>query len=259
MSDKMPYKYIILSAENNIATLTINRPESRNALNDEAMREFKDALHQVEKDAATRVLIITGVGTSFVAGFDMKDINEMTRDGFVEYVKLESEIFNLVECFEKPVIGAVNGYAIGNGFELALSCDIRIASEKAKFSYPETKFGWLAPVQRLSRIVGMGKVKEILYTGRFVDAPEAAKLGLVNKVVPPNDLMMEARAMAQQIAAVAPLAVKLTKQEVNSYIAQVEGEYAFNMDSCVKCFRSQDLMEGMAAFREKRAPRFQGK
>jgi len=253
------HKYILISIDNNIATLTINRPESRNALNDEAMTELNSALDMVEQDDNVRVLIITGVGNSFVAGFDMKNINEMTREAFIEYVKLEAAIFNKVERLEKPVIGAVNGYAVGNGFELALACDIRIASEKARFSYPETKFGWLAPVPRLARVVGIGKVKEILYTGRYVDAPEAEKLGLVNKVVPANDLLTEAKMMAAQVAAVAPLAVKLTKKEVADYITQLEGKYAFNMDSCVKCFRSQDLLEGMAAFKEKRPARFTGK
>ncbi len=254
----MSYKNVLLDVENRIATLTINRPQSRNALNDETLVEFNDALDKVEKNDDIRVLIITGIDNSFIAGFDMKNINDMTTAAFTDYVRLEGSIADRIEFFEKPVIGAINGYAIGNGFEIALACDVRIASEKARFSYPETKFGWLAPVKRISRVVGMGLVKEILYTGRFVDAQEAEKIGLVNRIVPADELKTAARNMAEQMAAVAPLAINLTKKEAAAYYAQVEGKYVFSMESCLKCFHSKDLMEGMAAFREKRAPNFKG-
>ncbi len=248
---------IILEKEKNIATITINRPKALNCLNSAVLRELDEALEEIKKDDEIYVVILTGSGEkAFVAGADiieMKDLSVMTGRNFSQ---LGNNIFRKLETLEKPVIAALNGFAIGGGCELAMACDIRIASTKAKFGQPEAGLG-ITPgfggTQRLARLVGMGIAKELIYTGRIIDAAEAYRIGLVNKVVEMEKLMEEAKALANTIAANAPIAVRLCKTAINRGTQMdMDTAIAYEADVFAQCFSTEDQKEGMSAFLEKR-------
>lgn len=260
----MELKNVLLEKNNHIATVTINRPKALNALNSETLRDLNEVLENLENDSDVYVVILTGAGgKSFVAGADITEMKDLNTIEGREFSQLGNKVFRRLENLEKPVIAAILGFALGGGCELALSCDIRIASEKAKFAQPEVGLG-ITPgfggTQRLARLVGTGIAKEMIYTARIVKADEALRIGLVNKVVEVDKLMEEAMNMASLIASQAPIAVKLSKAAINRGIqCDIDTAVMYEAEAFGACFSTLDQKEGMIAFVEKRDKSFQNK
>jgi enoyl-CoA hydratase len=261
----MEEKYVLREdVSERIALLTINRPKFLNALNRVTLEQLFNELKALSNDANVGCLIITGSGSkAFVAGADIEELRNMTCFEAKEFSKLGHEIFNLIENCDKPVIAAVNGYALGGGLELALSCDIRIAAENAKFGLPEINLGIIpgfGGTQRLPKVVGMGKAKEMIFTGKVIDAIEAERIGLVNKVVPVEELLKSAVEMANEIASKSGLALKQAKDCINKGFEEpVETGVVIERNAFSLCFSTEDQKEGMTAFLEKRKPEFSNK
>jgi len=258
------YKTLIFEKKENIGLLTINRPQKLNAISNELTSELKKFLDEMENDEGLRVLVITGAGDkAFVAG---ADINELVdRDARIgrRVSQERQEIFSRIENLHVPVIAAVNGYALGGGLELALACSIRICSEKAQFGAPEVKLGIIpgdGGTQRLPRLIGLGRAMEMILTGDFIDAQEAYRIGLVNKVFPHQKLMEKAMELAQKIASRPPLAVRYAKEAVNrSQEGDSASGYALESYLHALSCTTEDKKEGVAAFLEKRKGKFKGK
>ena len=259
----MEYKKLIIQDNGAVRVIKINNPEALNALNTAILKELDAAFTEVAEDNGILAVVLTGEGRAFVAG---ADISEMKSKNAIEgeiFGKLGASVFRKIELLPKPVIAAVNGFALGGGCELAMSCDIRLASAKAKFGQPEVGLGitpGFSGTQRMPRLIGMGKAKELIYTADIIDVAEAYRIGLVNHVYEPEALMEEAMKMAEKIASKAPIAVKNSKEAINRGIQT-------DMDSVVAieaylfglCFASEDQKEGMTAFFEKRKANFQNK
>ena len=255
------YKTILLEVSDRIATLTVNRPEVRNALSKETVEEMHAALRALAARDDVGVLILTGAGEkAFVAGADIREIRERGKREALEAIN--QELFMAVENFPFPVIAAVGGYALGGGFELALACDLRVAAEEACFGFPETGLGIIPAAggtQRLPRHIGWGKAKELVLTGEIIDAREAERLGLVSKVVPRAELMAAARALAERILSRGPLAVRLAKLTLNvAARAGLDAGLQVERLAQTVLFESKDKLEGTTAFLEKRKPEFRG-
>jgi enoyl-CoA hydratase len=255
------YKTIQLAVSDRIATLTVNRPEVRNALGRETVEEIQAALRELSAREDVGVLILTGAGEkAFVSGADIREIRERGKREALEAIN--QELFTAVENFPWPVIAAVNGYALGGGSELALACDLRIAAEEAKFGFPETGLGIIPAAggtQRLPRLIGWGKAKELILTGEIIDAREAERLHLVSKVVPRGELMATARAYAEKILSRGPLAVRLAKRALNiAARAGLDAGLEVERLAQMVLFESKDKLEGTTAFLEKRKPKFRG-
>ncbi len=260
----MELNNVILEKDANLAIVTINRPKALNALNSETLKDLNTVLEDLEKDNDIYAVIITGAGEkSFVAGADISEMKDLNEEQGREFGTLGNNVFRRLEKLNKPTIAAISGFALGGGCELAMSCDIRIASEKAKFAQPEAGLG-ITPgfggTQRLSRIVGVGKAKEMIYTCDIIKADEALRIGLVNKVVPLENLLQEANAMAAKIIANAPIAVRLCKDAIDRGL-QVDIDKAIEIEAedFGKCFSSEDQKEGMSAFLERRDKNFKNK
>ena len=261
----MELKNVLLEKEGNLAIITINRPKALNALNSDTLKDLNVVIEDLENDSNIYAVILTGAGEkSFVAGADIAEMRDLTEEQGREFGMLGNKVFRRLEKLDKPVIAAISGFALGGGCELSMACDIRIASERARFAQPESGLG-ITPgfggTQRLPRIVGLGKAKEMIYTGAMVKADEALRIGLVNKVVPLENLMDEARAMANAIIVNAPVAVKLCKDSIDRGM-QVDIDRAIEIEAedFGKCFSTEDQKEGMTAFLEKRAEKnFQNK
>lgn len=260
----MEFQNIILAQENRIATLTINRPKALNALNQATLLEIKKAVEQVRDDAEVDVLIITGAGDkAFVAGADITSMLTMNALEGRQFGFTGQETFNLIESMSKPVIAAINGFALGGGCELAMSCDFRICSHKSKFGQPEVGLGvtpGFGGTQRLPRIVGTGMAKQLLYTGDTIDACEALRIGLVNAVVPAESLMEYVVEVAQKIASRGSIAVRFCKDAVNEGMqTDIDRAMTIEADIFGLCFATEDQKEGMQAFVDKRKAQFKGK
>lgn len=257
------YKNLKYVRDGNIAILTISRPKALNALNYELMSEMYDFIDAISKDENIYVLIITGEGKSFVAGADIKEMISFNSVQGLKYGEVGAGVFNKIEKLKIPTIAAVNGFALGGGCELAMCCDIRIAAQDAKFGQPETGLGIMPGFSgcvRLSRLAGLGKARELIYTADIITAFEAEKIGLVNRVVHPEQLMDSALEMARKIASKAQLAVRYSKMAINKGIeTDIETAIAFENQMFALCFATEDQKEGMTAFVEKRAPHFQVK
>lgn len=256
----MEYQKIILEKQDRICIVKINHPEALNALNTLILQELDRAFDEIAADPATDVVILTGAGRSFVAGADIAEMSVMKAAEGKRFGRLGAGVFRKIELLEKPVIAAVNGFALGGGCELAMACDIRIASTKAKFGQPEVGLGitpGFSGTQRLPRLVGLGKAKELIYTAAVIHADEACRIGLVNKVVEPEMLMDECLAMAATIAAKAQLAVRYAKEAINRGI-ETDIETAIGIETALfsLCFATADQKEGMEAFLWKRNPEF---
>ncbi|MFQ5696231.1 MAG: enoyl-CoA hydratase/isomerase family protein [Terriglobia bacterium] len=255
------YKTILLEVKDRIATLVINRPEVRNALSLQMVNEIQAALRTLAARDDVGVLILTGAGEkSFVSGADIGELRERGKREALEGVN--QELCTAVENFPRPVIAAINGYALGGGFELALACDIRVAAEQARFGFPETNLGIIPAAggtQRLPRHVGWGKAKELILTGEIVDARKAEQLGLVSRVVPRSELLEAAGEFAEKILARGPLAVRLAKLALN-YSARTGLDAGLQLERLAQTvlYESKDKREGTTAFLEKRKPRFKG-
>lgn len=260
----MELKNVILEKEGKIAIVTINRPKALNALNSETLKDLDTVVADLEKDKDIYAVILTGAGEkSFVAGADISEMKDLNEEQGKEFGILGNNVFRRLEKLDKPVIAAISGFALGGGCELAMSCDIRIASVKAKFAQPEVGLG-ITPgfggTQRLPRIVGAAKAKELIYTGDIINAEEALRIGLVNKVVPLESLLDEAKALANKIAENAPIAVKLCKDAIDRGMqVSIDEAILVEAEDFGKCFSTEDQKEGMTAFVEKRAKNFQNK
>lgn len=252
---------IILEKENHLAIVTINRPKALNALNSETLKELNQVLEEISTDDEVYVVLITGSGEkAFVAGADITEMKDMTVIEGRKFSMMGNNILRKLENMGKPVIAVVNGFSLGGGLELAMTCDIRIASTKSKFGQPEVGLG-ITPgfggTQRLSRLVGMGMAKELLYTGKIIDSYEAYRIGLVNKLVEPEKLMEEAKGLANIIASNAPIAVKLAKSAINRGIQMdIDTALMYEAEVFGECFSTEDQKEGMSGFLEKRNKNF---
>ncbi len=258
----MVYKNIRVSVADGVAVLTFDRPEVRNALNLETVREGEVALTDLAADAAVGALIVTGAGDkAFVSGADISDLRERTRDDGL--AGINSSFFAAVERFPRPTIAAVNGYALGGGCELALACDLRIAAETAKFGQPELGLGIIpgaGATQRLPRVVGLGRAKHLILTGETIDAAQALAIGLVSAVVPAGELHTKAQDLARRVLRQGPLAARLAKVAMNASM-RVDLDSGLLIETLAQalCYQSDDKQEGMTAFLEKRKPHFTGK
>ncbi len=256
----MAFGNLLLSVEGKVAILTVNRPEVRNALDTATVDEIHRALGEVRAAGAT-VLIVTGAGDkAFVSGADIRAIRERRRDDAL--ASINSRLMTAVETHDAVVIAAVNGVALGGGCELALACDLRIAAAHAVFGLPEPSLGIIpgaGGTQRLPRVVGLGRAKELILTGARWDARKAHEYGLVSEVVPGPDLMKAARAMAERVLALGPLAVRLAKTALNaSSQMSLAAGLVYESTAQAITFESADKQEGTTAFLEKRKPRFKG-
>ena len=256
------YAHIKVDIDESIATLTIDRPEIRNALNRETVDEALHALSALAVNDDAGVLIVTGAGeSSFVSGSDIGDIRTRTRkEGLAA---IASSLCTAVERFPRPTIAAINGYALGGGCELALACDIRVASESAKFGQPELALGIIPAAggtQRLPRVVGLGWAKHLVLTGEIVDAKQALAIGLVTIVTPVGQLQVRARELAKKILRQGPLAARLAKVALNAS-SRVDLDSGLLIETLAQaiCYESEDKQEGTTAFLEKRKPKFTGK
>ena len=253
-----------VTKKNNIAVITMNRPEALNALNKAVFAEFEAALDDVEKDNDVYVVIITGAGRAFIAGADIGEMAPMNVAEGLAFSELGNRILLRVDLMEKPTIAAVNGFALGGGCEMALACDIRLASEKAKFGQPEVGLGitpGFSGTQRLPRRVGVAKAKELIFSGKQIGAEEAKRIGLVNEVYAAEELLNKAVEMAKSFTANAPIAVKYSKACIDRGMQMdIDNGIALENELFAMCFATEDQKEGMGAFLEKRKEKhFQNK
>ena len=255
---------VLYEARGAIAYVTLNRPKVLNALNHATWEDLRTAFAQAQQDPAVRGVILTGAGDkSFIAGADIGELAHASAVGAERSSRFGQAVLELIENLGKPVIAAVNGFALGGGCEMAMACSIRIASEKAKFGQPEVKLGVIpggGGTQRLPRLVGKGRALQLILTGEIIDAQEAWRVGLVNEVVPAAELIARAEKLLQQIFANAPLAVAFSLEAVNKGLdgSQAEG-FALEASYFGLCAGTEDKNEGTAAFLQKRAPQFQGR
>jgi enoyl-CoA hydratase len=260
----MEYKNILLSFEGEIGILAINRPKALNALNIETLKDIQMGIQEAKDHLEMKVLIMTGSGEkAFVAGADIAEMKGMNSIEALNFSKLGHLTLKMIQDLDRPVIAAVNGYALGGGTEIAIACDFAYASENARFGLPEVTLGifpGFGGTQRLPRLIGKGKAKELILTGKMITAQEAYQMGIVNRVFPQAFLMEETKKVALQIAANGAVGVRLAKMVVDT---------GFNMDLAEACslesyafslgFSTEDQKEGMTAFVEKRKPNFKGK
>ena len=260
----MAYDNLLFEVSDKIARVTFNRPNVLNALNRKTMDELGDCLKKVRADDDIRVLILTGAGEkAFVAGADINELSQQTPVNGREFTLYGQEIFHRLETLGKPVIAAINGFALGGGCELALACTLRVAGRNAKLGQPEVKLGLMpgyGGTQRLPRLCGKGVAHELILTGEMISAEEALRVGLVNRVVEPGELLATAEAIAKKIIANAPLAVKYALEAVEHgmEMPQEEGLY-LEATLFGLCCATQDMREGTRAFLEKRSPKFEGR
>lgn len=258
MSD---FQTITLEKEKNLGILKINRPKMLNALSTEVLEELSFAFEEVEADEAIRVLIVTGSGEkAFVAGADITEMKAKSTLEGRNFSLFGNGVFSKLERLRQPTIAVINGFALGGGCELALACDIRIGGVHAKFGQPEVGLGIIpgfGGTQRLPRLVGSGKAKELIYTGSTINAEEAYRIGLLNKIADPENLLLEATELAGKIMKNSPLGVESSKKAIN-HGAEVELQHALEMEAEIfgSLFSTEDQKEGMTAFTEKRRANF---
>lgn len=260
----MIYSTLIFSVADRVATITVNRPDKLNALNETCKTELKDVFTSIKTNPDVDVVILTGAGEkAFIAGADINELSKLNAKTGKEFAENGQAVFDLIQHLGKPVIAAVNGYALGGGCEIAQACHIRIASENARFGQPEVNLGIIpgyGGTQRLTRLVGAGRATELILTGNQIDAQEALRIGLVNRVVPLAELLTAAQAMAKTIIGKGPIAVQLSLKAINAALEMPlsEGlrvEAALFGESC----GTEDFKEGTTAFLEKRKPIFKQK
>ena len=256
-------EHIILKKENETAVLTISRPEALNALNGEMLDELDRVLDEAAADKEIKALIITGEGRSFVAGADIAVQSVFDVEAGRAWGRKGSAVFRKLELMEIPTIAAVNGFALGGGCELALACDMIVASRKAKFGQPEVGLGitpGFSGTQRLPRKIGAAKAKELIFTGEMIDGTEAERIGLANKVVEPEELMDAALELAGRIVSNAPIAVKYAKACIDRGLdASLENGILMENELFAMCYATEDQKEGMTAFLDKRKAEFKNR
>jgi len=254
----MNYETLIVEREGDVGLVKINRPDRLNALNFRILEELTSALKDVSQEDAIKVVIITGEGKAFVAGADIAEMRDMDSLEARTFSRQGQRVLDRIESMEKPVIAAINGFALGGGCELAMACDIRLASDQATLGQPEVNLGVIpgfAGTQRLARLIGEARAKELIFTGEIIDAQTACSYGLVNKVVPADGLLDEAMTLARKIATKGPLAVSFAKAVIHRGLQVDQGSgTALETDAFALCFASGQAREGMTAFLEKRKP-----
>lgn len=252
---------LLLEKDGALATITFNNPKALNALTVATFHGLEALLKELEEDADVRVVILTGAGEkAFIAGGDITHLGSLDADGAREFALLAQRVIDQIEAFPKPVIAAINGYALGGGCELAMGCDIRLAADSAKFGQPEVKLGIIpgfAGTQRLARLVGKGRAKELVFTGEMIDAEEACRIGLVNRVVAKDKLLEETRTLALKMCDKSASAIKFAKEAIDNGL---EMDFArasrYEADLFALCFTTPDCKEGIRAFLEKRPAKF---
>ncbi len=260
----MAYKTLLYEKADGIARVTLNRPESLNALNSTVYSELYDVFEAIEHDESVRVVILTGSGEkAFAAGSDVVEMQNMNTLDIQKFVATIRKASDRIYALTKPVIAAINGYALGGGCELSMCCDLRICSEKARFGQPEINLGLIpgaCGTQRLARLIGVAKAKELIYLGDMIKADEAFRLGLVNKVVPPEKLMDEAMEWATKLASKSSPVLAMAKMAIQTGI-DTDITSGLNIEArCVAlCFATEDQKEGMKAFLEKREAKFKNR
>lgn len=258
----MGHQYLTVTRAEGIALVTIADPARFNALSRELLGELMSAMEDLEADRETGVIVFTGTGKAFIAGGDIAYMAKLSSDEAIRYARETAAVYERIMSSRKDHLAAVNGYALGGGTEFALACDIRLASDKARFGFPEVKLGILpggGGTQRLPRLIGKGKAKKLILTGDTVDAREAAKLGLVDQITGAEDLLDEAVALGRKVLRAGPLAVAYAKACIDlSEEVPLSAGFAFERNLFGLCFATQDQREGMAAFLEKREPKFNG-
>ena len=259
----MNYESILFEVRNRTAIVTLNRPEAMNALNTGMLGELDEVFNCISVDDQIGAVILTGAGKAFVAGADIAQMSRLSAVEGRAYIKKGQKVMSLIENMEKPVIAAVNGYALGGGCELAMACDIRLASEKAKFGQPEVNLGIIpgfGGTQRLPRLVGKGMAKYLIFTAEIIDADEAYRIGLVERVFPLDSLINEAEKAASVILSKSPFAIQMAKKAINTGInLDLDLGIAFEAEAFAGAFSSEDREEGMKAFLEKRPAKFSAK
>lgn len=259
----MTWKNLKVEKTDGFALITISRPESLNALNGETLGELLSVFNDMEQDTGVQVVILTGSGQkAFVAGADISAMQPLSALEARQFARLGHLVMRAIENCSKPVIAAVNGFALGGGCELAMSCDIRLVSDNARFGQPEVNLGVIpgfGGTQRLARLIGKGRALELILTGNMIKADEALRIGLANQVVPQDQLLDVAREMAQTIISKGPYAVRLAKEAVrNGLEMDLDKANQYEAELFALCFASADQKEGMAAFVEKRPAIFSG-
>lgn len=260
----MDYQTLLLEISDSIATVTINRPQSLNALNSDVLSELECVFCELEGESGVKVVILTGAGEkAFVAGADIKEMAELTACQGHTFARKGQQVLLALEKMSKPVIAAVNGFALGGGLELALACDFIYASEKAKFGFPEVTLGVIpgfGGTQNLARLIGKSRANELIFTGKMIDAPKASSWGIVNEICPAGELLSTARATAGVISKVGTLAVSYAKDAIsNGLNMSKEDGCRYEASLFGVLFASSDQKEGMTAFVDKRKAIFSGK
>jgi enoyl-CoA hydratase/carnithine racemase len=261
---KMISDTVRCEVKDGIATLTLNRPEVMNALNFEIVRALDQHLETMRFDAAVRVVVLTGAGPkAFCAGADLKERAGLSPEQVKAFLFLLRQVFEAIEHYPKPVIAAVNGVAFGGGLEVALAADLRLAAESAVVGLTETRLAIIpggGGTQRLPRLIGVGKAKELIFTGRRISAAQALSIGLVNQVCPPEQLQAEALKLAAEICQGGPIAVQQAKYAINAGMqSDLHTGLAIEANAYQICIPTEDRLEGLAAFREKRKPVYKGR
>ncbi len=257
----MEFQNLLYKVSDNIATITINRPDKLNALNHDTLSELNLLIEKIEIDKSVDAVIITGAGEkAFVAGADIKELSELNSESGTEFSEFGQSIFNKIENLDKPVIAAVNGFALGGGCELALACHIRLASDNARFGQPEVNLGAIpgyGGTQRLARLINKGRAIEYILTGDMIHAEEAYRIGLVNRVYPSNELIPKANEMAQKIISKGKFAVSASIKAVNA-VNQLSLDEGLKLEAELfgNCCDTDEFKEGTTAFLEKRKPKF---
>lgn len=256
----MGYNNLLLAVEKGVALLKVNRPQALNALNQEVLLELISAFQELDKDTNVRVIILSGEGKAFVAGADIKEMVDMSPQEARIFSETAHKLMELMENLGKPLIAAVNGFALGGGMELAMACDFIFASEDAKFGQPEINLGIIpgfGGTQRLSRLIGKARAKELIFSGQMFSAKDAKEQGIINKVFPSGEVLTEAKKAASNIASKGALSLRLAKEAINTgYDLALASGCHIERDSFALCFSHSDQKEGMGAFLEKRKPAF---
>ncbi len=260
----MEYKNILFTVEEGVAIITFNRPKALNAMNSETMRELKDAVTVCKDDDSVKAIILTGAGDkAFIAGADISEMQNLEPQDALKFMELGHDTLRLLETLPKPSIAAINGFALGGGTEISMACDMRFASENARFGQPEILLGLIpgwGGTQRLPRLIGMGRAKEIVLGGGQLDAQRAYEVGLVNKIYPADRLMEETKKFAKKLAGMPVFTMKMAKHSINfGYDLSLDNAIRLEVECCAQCFSTKDQKEGMAAFLEKRKANFTGR